>query len=546
MSTSAKDIQFRELKDTISQLNITIAAQNQLIVSLQESVNLANAREEEHLRSAAALREQIDYLTKKLFGSSSEKRNDTFEGQLNIFDEAEQCSNGEAVENVPEQETIIKEHNRKAKTKLDDKLKNIPVEKVRIELSEEESICPYCNTSYEVLGEEVIRRELQYVPASVKVLEYVSVTYICPQCKEDDVPYIVKSKVPSGLMKHSLASPSSVAWAMYQKYANAMPLYRQEKDWNQYGIKLSRTTLANWIIYCTDKYFIHLYEYFHRQLLTRQFLMADETTVQVLNEPERRPQSQSYMWLYRTGEDELPPIILYGYTPTRAGYNAGDFLTGFRGYLETDGYQGYNKVSDIKRCCCWAHIRRYLIEAVPKGKEYDYSNPAVQGVQYCNKLFQYEDSYKKKGYSYKKRREMRLEQEKPVLDAFWLWLDNQRPVRNTRMDKAVTYIRNRRQYLETYLEDGRCSFSNNLSENAIRPFTVGRKNWLFSDSTAGANASAMVYSIVETAKAHNLNVYKYLVYILEHRPNDKMSDEELGSLAPWSPNVIDACQNKME
>ncbi|WP_312370349.1 IS66 family transposase [Lachnoclostridium sp.] len=144
--------------------------------------------------------------------------------------------------------------------------------------------CPYCNTPYEVLGEEAVRRELQYVPASVKVLEYVSVTYICPQCKEDDVPYIVKANVPKGLMKHSLASPSSVAWVMYQKYANGSPLYRQEKDWSQYGIELSRTTLANWIIYCSEKYFKPMYEYFHKQLLKRQFLMADETTVQVLNE----------------------------------------------------------------------------------------------------------------------------------------------------------------------------------------------------------------------------------------------------------------------
>jgi len=547
VNTSARDLQFRELKDTISQLNITIGSQNKLIVSLQESVTAANAREEEHLRNETALREQIEYLTKKLFGASSEKRTDLIDGQLDLFDEAEQCNTDSATQIVPEQETIVREHTRKPKTTLEEKLKGIPVKKVRIPLSEEESICPYCNTPLEVLGEEVVRRELEYIPASVKVIEYVSVTYICPRCnKEDDEAYIVKTKAPKGLMKHSLASPSSVAWAMYQKYANGMPLYRQEKDWSQYGIELSRTTLANWIIYCADKYFSPMYEYFHRQLLKRQFLMADETTVQVLNEPERRPQSKSYMWLYRSGEDGLPTIILYGYTPTRAGDNAGDFLASFEGYLETDGYQGYNKVPNIKRCCCWAHVRRYFIDAVPKGKEYDYSNPAVQGVQFCNKLFQYEDSYKKKGYSYEKRKEIRLEQEKPVLDAFWSWLDNQHPVRNSRLDKAVNYVQNRRQFLEMYLEDGRCSFSNNLSENAIRPFTIGRKNWLFSDSTDGANASATVYSIVEMAKAHNLNIYKYLVYLLEHRPEAKLSDKKLEQMAPWSQEVIDACNNKVE
>lgn len=540
MNTSAKEIKFRELKDMITQLNTTIASQNQLIISLQKSIDDAASREKEHLQNEDNLRQQIDYLTKKLFGSSSEQRNNSIEGQLSLFDEAEQSA--QDVDQEPKQETIVKEHKRKSKTLLSEKLKGIPVEKVRITLSEEERICSHCGNLYEELGEEIVRRELQYIPAKVKVIEYISISYICNYCKESDDIDIIKSKVPTGLMKHSLASSSSVAWAMYQKYANGLPLYRQEKDWSQYGIELSRTTLANWIIYCADQYLKPMYEYFHRQLLKRQFLMADETTVQVLKEPERSPKSKSYMWLYRTGEDGLPTIILYGYTPTRAGYNAGEFLTGFKGYLETDGYQGYNKVSDIKRCCCWAHVRRYFIDAVPKGKQYDYSNPAVQGVEFCTKLFQYEDSYKKKGYSYEKRKEMRLKQEKPVLEAFWSWLDGQHPVRNSRMEKALIYVNNRREYLETYLEDGRCSFSNNLSENAIRPFTVGRKNWLFSDSIAGATASATVYSIVEMAKAHDLNIYKYLVYLLEKRPDIKMDNKTLESMAPWNEKVKAYCK----
>ena len=147
-----------------------------------------------------------------------------------------------------------------------------------------------------------------------------------------------------------------------------MPLYRQEKDWKEYGAAVSRTTLANWIIYSAEHYFRPLYDYFHRQLLQRKFLMADETRVQVLKEPGRSAESQSFMWLYRTGEDGLPVILLYGYTPKRSGDNAADFLDGFQGYLETDGYQGYNKVSGIKRCSCWAHIRRYFVDAIPKGK----------------------------------------------------------------------------------------------------------------------------------------------------------------------------------
>ena len=194
-------------------------------------------------------------------------------------------------------------------------------------------------------------------------------------------------------MKHSPASPSSVAYVIYQKYANAMPLYRQEQDWKtQFGVELSRGTMANWIIYCAEHYLKPLYEYFHRELLKRKFLMADETRVQVLKEPGREAQTDSFMWLFRTGEDEGPPIILYGYRQTRAKYNAEDFLKGFEGYLETDGYQGYDNLPGIKRCCCWAHVRRYFFDAIPKGKEGDFSHPAVQGVEYCDKLFFYERS----------------------------------------------------------------------------------------------------------------------------------------------------------
>ena len=542
MARDTKELQFRELKDTISQLNITIAAQTQLIASLQKSLDAANEREAEQSKQLAAFKEQIDFLTKKLFGTSSERRMDDIEGQLHLFNEAEILQ--KEVVMIPDIESTVKAHTRKAKTTLEEKIKGIPVEEILVDLSEEEKTCPQCNTQLKLIGRETIRHEIEYIPAQVKVKKYVSLHYGCPECKETEEPYIIKAKTEQKpLMKHSLASSSSVAWTMYQKYANGMPLYRQEKDWKQYGIELSRSTLANWIIYNAYQYLEPLYEYFHRCLLKRKFLMADETTTQVLDEPGRRPQSKSYMWLYRTGEDGNPTIILYGYSETRSGDNAKAFLKGFQGYLACDGYQGYNKVPNMKRCSCWAHVRRYLIDAVPKGKEYDYSNPAVQGVQYCNKLFEYEDWINKKNVSFEERKVLRLQKEKPILEAFWSWFDSQKPIKNSRMDKAVTYIQNRRDTLETYLEDGRCSFSNNLSENAIRPFTLGRKNWLFSESPEGAKASATVYTMVEMAKAHDLNIYKYLKYLLDQRPSLKWSDEQLEKLAPWSSEVKQLCNN---
>ncbi len=251
--------------------------------------------------------------------------------------------------------------------------------------------------------------------------------------------------------------------------------------------------------------------------------MADETRIQVLKEPERNPETDSFMWLFRSGEDGLPPIVIYHYTETRARYNAVDFLDGFSdGSLKMDVYQGYNNLPSIRRCSCWAHTRRYFIDAVPKGKQYDYSNPAVQGVQFCSKLSEYERRSHNKKHTFEQRKAYRLEKEKTILDAFWNWLDEQKPRKGSRFETAVKYAQNRKETLMTYLEDGHCSFSNNLSENAIRPFTVGRKNWLFSATPKGATASA---------------------YLFEHHPSEDMSDEQLEVLTPWSEKVQNVCKN---
>ena len=216
-----------------------------------------------------------------------------------------------------------------------------------------------------LIGEEYVRRELEFIPATCKVIEYYSQSYGCPSCKEGlgdtEKPVIVKSQVPPALLGKGPASASAAVWTMYQKYANGLPLYRQEKDWTQYGAQISRTTLANWIIYCSQNYFQPMYDYFHSELLKRSFAMADETRVQVLNEEGRRAQTQSFMWLFRSGEDGLPAIILYGYSPTRSGNHARKFLDGYSGYLETDGYQGYNNLPEIRRCSCWAHYPRSII-----------------------------------------------------------------------------------------------------------------------------------------------------------------------------------------
>ena len=313
------------------------------------------------------------------------------------------------------------------------------------------------------------------------------------------------------------------------------------KPINSQGVPLSRATLTNWIIYCAENYLRHVYDYFHRQLRMRKYLMADETRVQVLNEPERNPETDSWMWLFRSGEEPHPPILLYHYTETRAKFHAASFLQGFRGYLETDGYQGYNNLPDIKRCSCWAHVRRYFTDAIPKGKEYDYSLTAVQGVQFCSKLFDCERYSKAKKHTAEQRKQFRLEKENPILDAFWNWLEQQHPNKGTRLAKAVNYAQNHHDTLMNYMIDGRCEISNNRAERKAKSYAVGRKAFLFHTSEAGAGASAVMYSIVETAKANNLNIFQYLYMVLLYMPDYMNSSAGIEQLMPWSEFIKERC-----
>ena len=532
MANSSKDLQLRELKDMITELI-------NMIKTLQATVDAASKREEVLIQERDNLKDEISLLRKKLFGSSSEKRVIDFPGQLNLFNEAELEQDPSIAETEELAAILPEETPKKRKTRATDaeRFKGIPVIKKYIDIPEEDKTCPVCSTPLVKIGEEFVRRELVFIPAKLKVVEIYSFNYSCPECSKRDIPVIKKGKDGKPHMLYGMASAGTVAWVMYQKFCNSLPYCRQEKDWKQYGAAITRATMANWVIRNSEAFFRPMYEYFHRKLLERNFLMADETPLQVLHEEGRRAQTKSYMWLFRSGEDGGIPIILYKYSPTRAGDNAVEFLQEFNGYLMCDGYSGYNKVSNAKRTACWAHIRRYLTDAIPKGKQLDYTQPSVQGMMYINQLFHLEDVIKAEHSSFDAIKKARLEKEKPIVEGFLSWLDKQNPVRGSRMDKAVTYIQNRRDYLMTYLEDGRCSFSNNLSENAIRPFTVGRKNWLFCDTPHGAQASAIVYTMVEMAKANGVNVYHYLTYLLEKLPDDSMSDNELDQLAPWNEKV---------
>ena len=510
------------------------------VKGLETTIEQLNARIESMGKQISDLNDIISLLKKSRFGSSSEKTpRDELPEQLCIFNEVEVSADPgqeEPAFTTPKGNAKVRKSARREMI-----LKELPVEEIIYDLEDEDKICGSCGTDLKPMGKEFVREEIEFIPSSLKVLRYYRLTYECPKCKHTDKTYIIGALAPTSLMNHSLASPSSVAHVMYQKYVNSVPLYRQEKDWEQMGLILKRATMANWVIRCSEEYFTPMINRMHDLLLKREVLHADETPVQVLKEDGKKPQTKSYMWLYRTGNDGLDPIVLYDYRRSRGGYNADEYLKGFRGYLHSDGFSGYNVLKDVTRCGCWAHVRRKFIEACPKMKA-DGTPPSVAetGLAFINKLFNTERDLKE--LPSEERYTRRLEQEKPVLEAFWSWLDKQNAsTRNLR--EALQYTRNQKPYLENYLMDGRCSISNNTAENAIRPFTVGRKNWLFSDTPKGAEASAAVYSIVETAKANGLNVYAYLEFLLRSMPDCDWRNhpEELDDLMPWSENVKAAC-----
>ena len=297
---------------------------------------------------------------------------------------------------------------------------------------------------------------------------------------------------------------------MTQKFVMDSPLYRQEQEINRWGIHLSRQTMSNWILRATEDYLTPVYERLHKELLKREVLHADETTLQVLYEPGKKPQSNSYMWLYRTSGDTDQPIVLYEYQPGRGAKHPEAFLTGFKGYLHTDGYTGYHNLQkEITVVGCWAHLRRKFDEAVkslPKGKVKGSS--ASQGLAYCNLLFEIEQGIADK--TPEEKYSERLKQAKPVLDAMLAWTNSRTAAPKSALGKAFTYLHEQWTYLTAYLKDGRLEISNNRAERSIKPFVIDRKNFLFANTPKGATGSAIMFSLIQTAIENSLDPYRYL------------------------------------
>ena len=475
------------------------------------------------------LLEQIRLSKHKRFGTSSEKSE---YDQLNLFNEAEK----EADENVTEPELEEIKYKRKKRVgKKEEMLKDLPVETIEYFLSPEEQECPKCGEPMHIIGKDV-RRELKIIPAQAVVVEHLRYVYGCRSCeKNSDSTPIVKAPVSEPVIKGSMASPSTVAYIMSQKYVNALPLYRQEQEFERLGIDISRQTMANWVIRCAMDWLFILYCMMKEILISRKLLCADETVIQVLKEPGKPPQSDSRMWLYRTGDDGGPPIVLYEYQPDRKAKRPKEFLEGFKGFLHADGYEGYHSLpEDIIICGCWSHARRKFKEVLKSLKPSEYlGSKALAGKTYCDQLFQIEKNLSE--CTPEERYEKRLELAKPILDVFYAWLKSVDVLPQSALGKAVNYTLGQWEYLDNYLLDGRCEISNNRAERSIKPFVIGRKNFLFADTVRGAKASAIIYSITETAKENGLNPMNYLSYLFEKMPNvDLKSNLDIfGLLLPW-------------
>lgn len=487
--------------------------------------------------------EQFRLSQKRQFGTSSEKT-DPDQLELSLFNEAE-VEAATDLEN-PSSETITYRR-RKKRGDRETKLEDLPTETVEYRLSAEEQVCSCCGGSLHEMSTEV-RQEVKVIPAEVKVVKHIRHVYACRGCERNEIETpIVTAPMPSPVYPGSLASPSSMAYVMSQKYVEGLPLYRQEKQFERLGFTLSRQTMANWMLYGANKWLSHVYARMKTVMLTQDILHADETSLQVLKEPGRKATSTSYMWLYRTGR-ESHPIVLYEYQQTRAKEHPRKFLSGFKGYLHVDGYAGYHGIGDVTLIGCWAHARRKFdeaLKALPASKQ---SKPvaAKEGLNFCNQLFTIEREIK--DASAEERYTLRLERSQPVLEAFSAWLKTQKTkvLPKSALGQAIQYCLNQWEKLVGFLKDGRLEIDNNRSERAIKPFVIGRKNWLFANTPRGARASATIYSIIETAKENHLNPFAYLTYLFEQLPNinniNTHDQDALDRYMPWSPAIPLHCR----
>lgn len=487
---------------------IKLQEENQAKDKIIQSVTEENVELENKI---ALLIEQLNLNKSKRFSSQSEK---VVNG---TFNEAEQ-QNG-----LPK--TKIKPH-RKARKPLPEALER--------EVVEHKLNAPYCECCASPLHEcgKEVSEELKIRPQKVTVIHHERTKYACRQCeKTQTTSKIITAPKPSTMIPKSMGSADAFAAIVTAKYVDALPLYRQVDILNRSGIDISRSTLANWCIQLGNKSQLVI-DAMKADLLKESIICADETTVQVLREADRLAQSKSYMWVYRSNEFAKNPVVIYDYQPSRAALCPKEFLGDYSGYLLTDGYKAYDSLENVTQAACFAHARRKFTDA-QKVRASKKAGKIENALKFIAKLYKIEKEGK--SLSSEKRKILRQTKSIPILNEFHEWLVKAQATAlpKSMIGKAINYTLNQWPKLLTYLEHGDISIDNNVTEREIRPFTTGRKNWMFSTSVDGANASANLYSLVMTCRANDINPYYYFQYLFTQLPL-RQSFEDLTDLMPWN------------
>lgn len=461
------------------------------------------------------------------------------DGKIVFFNEAEAAAE-EAAEAA---ETAARQKPKKRRGKREEDLSGLPVVVIEHSMPEEELEERFGKDGFKQLPDEVYRR-YGFTPAKVEVEEHHVKVYAGKKTDE-----IIRAPHPECLLKGSLVSPSLEAAVINAKYVNAVPLYRQEQEFERYGLHIPRQNMANWTIQCADRYLAVLYDYLHEKMYGYHVLQADETPV-LVNKDGRPAGAKSFMWVYRTGRMYTDcPIVLYEYQKTRNASHPREFLKDFSGICVTDGYQVYhtieNEREDLKIAGCWSHARRRFDEAVkalPKVKRKDsrahLALTMIQAIYREEKLL--------KDLPAKERRNRRQLSVRPLVEAYFSWVKENIPKvpQKSKTWEGFNYSINQEKYLKVFLDDGEVPMDNNAAEQSIRGFCIGKKNWVMIDTVAGAESSAIIYSIAETAKANNLKPYDYFEYLLTEIPKhlDDTDRSFLDDLLPWSPNLPANCR----
>ena len=485
--------------------------------------------------------QQFRLLQTKQFGSSSEK-NLVLPEQLSLFNEAEITADEKQIEPDIEQITYAR---RKAKRTKEESLEQLVTEEVLHDLDDAEKVCPDCDSPLKEVKVEA-RYELKMIPARVEVIKHRTPVYACNSCDGLDFKTnIVKSKAYEPFLPKSSAAIESIAWILEQKYAYGMPIYRLEQQARQMNLDLSRQTMSNWVIKTARLYIRPVYDFLKHKLLSQNHLHADESGLQVLNEPGRTATQKSYMWMYSSGRGS-PPVIVYNYQTTRASKHPVRFLTGYSGLLQIDGYQGYNKLpASIELAGCFAHARRKytdILKSLPKNTNTN-DSLAEKAIAIIGKLYAIERQLKEK-YEGKQLDALALndiyqtrqKHSKPICDEYFSWCRQNKNKTGGSLFKAIQYSLNEEKKLRVFLDHPICEIDNNRAERYIKPYVTGRKAWLFANSTHGAESSAMIFSLVITAKENKLKIFDYLVYLFEQLAANRYDLDmiDLEPLMPWS------------